>query len=200
MKRSQIIQKLLKEGFSEKTLVNFNDKQLKALSTRILSEQEDGVEHIPQADASAIDNAKKTKKRFVTYEEESDVENDVQVEGVKKWVKKLAKENHNPYTSKKEIMSLIQEKVTNSGANVPEFMTYDAIAAQPERSTETRPVPTKEPGTKQPARENPRRAPFKPKHPEKPIVEPKPKAVRVNESKKQSDPYGIRYKTVKAKR
>jgi hypothetical protein len=39
MKRNEIIQKLINEGFSEKTLINFNDKQLKDLSDRILSEQ-----------------------------------------------------------------------------------------------------------------------------------------------------------------
>jgi hypothetical protein len=39
MKRNEIIQKLVSEGFSEKTLVNFTDKQLNDLSSRMLSEQ-----------------------------------------------------------------------------------------------------------------------------------------------------------------
>ena len=42
MKRNEIIQKLVSEGFSEKTLVNFTDKQLNDLSTRMLGEQEVG--------------------------------------------------------------------------------------------------------------------------------------------------------------
>ena len=39
MKRNEIVGKLLKEGFSEKTLVRFSDKQLNELADRILSEQ-----------------------------------------------------------------------------------------------------------------------------------------------------------------
>lgn len=39
MKRNEIVEKLVKEGFSEKTLVKFTDKQLTELSDRILSEQ-----------------------------------------------------------------------------------------------------------------------------------------------------------------
>jgi hypothetical protein len=42
MKRNEIIQKLIQEGFSEKTLVNFTDKQLNDLSSRVLSEQATG--------------------------------------------------------------------------------------------------------------------------------------------------------------
>lgn len=38
MNRSEIIGKLLKEGFSEKTLVKFNDNQLKKFSDKILKE------------------------------------------------------------------------------------------------------------------------------------------------------------------
>lgn len=39
MKRNVIIQKLVKEGFSEKTLSSFTDKQILSLSERILKEQ-----------------------------------------------------------------------------------------------------------------------------------------------------------------
>jgi hypothetical protein len=42
MKRNEIIQKLINEGFSEKTLVNFTDKQLNDLSSRMLGEQSTG--------------------------------------------------------------------------------------------------------------------------------------------------------------
>jgi hypothetical protein len=42
MKRNEIIQKLINEGFSEKTLVNFTDKQLNDLSLRMLGEQATG--------------------------------------------------------------------------------------------------------------------------------------------------------------
>ena len=43
MKRNEIIQKLINEGFSEKTLVNFTDKQLNDLSSRMLGEQKGSV-------------------------------------------------------------------------------------------------------------------------------------------------------------
>lgn len=39
MKRNEIVEKIVKEGFSEKTLVKFTDKQLFELSDRILGEQ-----------------------------------------------------------------------------------------------------------------------------------------------------------------
>lgn len=39
MKRSQLIETLVKEGFSEKTLANFTDKQITVLSERIIGEQ-----------------------------------------------------------------------------------------------------------------------------------------------------------------
>ena len=43
MKRNEIIQKLINEGFSPKTLVNFTDKQLNDLSSRMLGEQATGT-------------------------------------------------------------------------------------------------------------------------------------------------------------
>ena len=42
MKRNEIIQNLVSEGFSEKTLANFTDKQLNDLSSRMLGEQATG--------------------------------------------------------------------------------------------------------------------------------------------------------------
>ena len=38
MNRAQLIQKLMSEGFSEKTLVNFNDKQLEKFANKVLKE------------------------------------------------------------------------------------------------------------------------------------------------------------------
>lgn len=38
MNRAQVIQKLMSEGFSEKTLVNFNDKQLEKFANKMLKE------------------------------------------------------------------------------------------------------------------------------------------------------------------
>ena len=61
--------KLLYEGFSMSTLENLNNQQLDVLYKKI-NEQTSGTLNIPTTDTAAIDNAKKQKKAFVTYEEE----------------------------------------------------------------------------------------------------------------------------------
>jgi len=73
MKRKEIISKLIKEGFSVKTLASLNDKQLNALSSRILKEQyndDDNPVNIPKTDVDAITQAKQNDKQFVAYEGE----------------------------------------------------------------------------------------------------------------------------------
>lgn len=81
MKRQDIISKLMNEGFSQKTLVNLNDKQLNMLSERILSEQyaltttttgtqpgiSKGVKMVPAEKAKDSMNKRET---FMTYEGE----------------------------------------------------------------------------------------------------------------------------------
>jgi hypothetical protein len=73
MNRAETIEKLIKEGFSEKTLVKFNDNQLKKFAAKILKEAE-SVLNIPAANKPAIDLARKNKQQFVTYSEEMDIE------------------------------------------------------------------------------------------------------------------------------
>jgi hypothetical protein len=68
MKRQEIIKKLLKEGFSEKTLVNFTDKQLNTLSSRILGESDVMISKNDPKMSEKIDLAKKEKKSIETYE------------------------------------------------------------------------------------------------------------------------------------
>jgi hypothetical protein len=68
MKRQEIIGKLLKEGFSEKTLVNFTDNQLNTLSSRILGESEVMISKSDPKMIEKIDLAKKEKKTIETYE------------------------------------------------------------------------------------------------------------------------------------
>ena len=108
------------------------------------------------------------------------------VKEIKNWVKGLVenKEFHS-FTSKNEIMELIQTKLTESdtmiqhgpkvkkGHNgIPEFMTYDAIvSAEPT----TKPKPTTKPGTK-PGE--------KPKTPYQPGPGPNPKPKAMYEEKK----------------
>ena len=75
MKRNEIIEKLIKEGFSENTLLKFNDNQLKQLASRMLSEQNSGDDEVmvskkdPQYQQKVAD-AKKQNKTIEAYEEE----------------------------------------------------------------------------------------------------------------------------------
>ncbi len=66
MKRNEMVETLLKEGFSEKTLVKFSDKQLSSLHERIVGE---GITKVSATDIKTQDELKKAKKPFEVYEE-----------------------------------------------------------------------------------------------------------------------------------
>jgi len=75
MKRQDIVKRLIKEGFSETTLVSLNDKQLSLLSDRILAEQAPmsdslGIPNVSKTDLSTQSELKRDKKPFSTYEGE----------------------------------------------------------------------------------------------------------------------------------
>jgi hypothetical protein len=105
---------------------------------------------------------------------------------VKNWVKNLVEtKQFHSFTSKNEIMELIQTKLNESETmvqhgskvkkghnNIPEFMSYDAIVTAAEPAT--KPAPTKDPGTKTPPKKDPRKTPFQPG----PGPNPKPKALK----------------------
>lgn len=238
MKRKELIGKLLKEGFSEKTLVNFSDNQLKQLASRVLGEEETDEDIMvskndPELQKKVAD-AKQGGKTIETYEElkgkqknidknhngkidaedfailNKEKKSDIKeiknikkckdcgctkseckckkedVKEIKNWVKGLVenKEFHS-FTSKNEIMELIQTKLTESNTmiqhgpkvkkghnGIPEFMSYDAIvSAEPA----TKPKPTTKPGTK-PGE--------KPKTPYQPGPGPNPKPKAMYEEKK----------------
>ena len=119
------------------------------------------------------------------------------VKEIKNWVKGLVenKEFHS-FTSKNEIMELIQTKLTESetmthqfgpkvkkGHNgIPEFMSYDAIISAEPKTAPSKPAPSTKPGTKPTPtrREDPRKTPFQPG----PGPNPKPKAKIAEEKKK----------------
>jgi hypothetical protein len=115
---------------------------------------------------------------------------------IKNWVKNLVenKEFHS-FTSKNEIMELIQSKLNESdtmvqhgpkvkkGHNgIPEFMSYDAIANAEPKTAPSKPAPSTKPGTRPTPtrREDPRKTPFQPG----PGTNPKPKAKIAEEKKK----------------
>jgi len=116
---------------------------------------------------------------------------------IKNWVKGLVenKEFHS-FTSKNEIMELIQSKLNESetmthqfgpkvkkGHNgIPEFMSYDAIVSAEPKTAPSKPAPSTKPGTRPTPtrREDPRKTPFQPG----PGTNPKPKAKIAEEKKK----------------
>jgi hypothetical protein len=114
---------------------------------------------------------------------------------IKKWVNTLAEENFHSFTSKNEIMELINIKLNESevhqyGPNVktghnglPEFMTYEAIVGNGPKIAPSK--PKVDPGTKP----NKPKTPFQPG----PKVNPNPKALgednpKIAPSKPKVDP------------
>lgn len=70
MNRQILVNKLLKEGFSQNTLMNFSDKQLITLSSRILGESEVMISKSDPMFKQKVAAAQKEKKTIETYESE----------------------------------------------------------------------------------------------------------------------------------
>lgn len=214
MKRNEIVESLIKEGFSEKTLVNFSDRQLTTLASRVLGEADIMISKKDPLANQKIADAKKQNKSIETYEEEmkegskKKKEVDEELKGgqkkldknhngkidaqdfkilkgkkekIKEWVSTVTNKNFHSFTSKNEIMEMIQfklqeqevgSKVKKGHNGIPEFMSYDVISntetidAQPT----TKPAPTK-PTTKPTIKP---RTPYQPG----PGKNPKPKALK----------------------
>jgi hypothetical protein len=189
---------------SPTTLVKFTDKQLTNLAERMLGEADVMISKKDPLANQKIEDAKKQNKSIETYEEDMkedlkgnqdkidknkngkiDSEDFKLLKKEKKsemneWVSALAEENFHSFTSKNEIMELINLKLNESethefGENVktghnglPEFMTYDAISDNGPKIAPSK--PKVDPGTK-PSKP---RTPFQPG----PGVNPKPKALK----------------------
>ena len=80
MKRNQMVGKLIKEGFSEKTLVKMSDKQLKLLSDRIISEQQNNTVNVsgntPNL-TSIVTKLKQGGNNVTVSEEENEISEEV---------------------------------------------------------------------------------------------------------------------------
>ena len=189
MKRSRTIEKLIKEGFSEKFLSKLTDKHIEELSERILSEQ---TLNIPKDDVPSIEKAKQEKKQFVTYEEKEVDEssssaqqaaiaidmkkkgkkpkNEVdEQEEINEWVDSLVKSQFHPeVTTKKEIYEIIGS-ISDGLGDAKKMFNVDENEPSPSKPERDAPVREK-PSTKpdRPKREDP----FNPR----PSVNPKPKA------------------------
>jgi len=199
MNREKIVSQLIKEGFSEKTLVRFNDNQLKSLAKKILSEQT----VVPQEPKTVYDsqdpkqvaalnlalkNPSKLKNVEVTEvegEEEYCEECDPNKEEMNEWVKKVIEKNYHAVATKGAILETIKLKIQEKATmipmpgkarkvrGIPEFMTYDSIVAstKPEEApAQPETIPDTPPKEKPPRREDdPRRGPFR-----NPSTEPVP--------------------------
>jgi hypothetical protein len=147
MKRSTLVEKLIKEGMSEKTLVKFSDKQLSELAERMLSESDVMISKKDPLASQKIADAKKKNQSIETYEDEMkeelkgnqkklDKNHNGKIDGqdfkilkgqkkevkksseVKEWVEKLVENKYHSFTSKNEIMELISVKINESDTMV----------------------------------------------------------------------------------
>jgi hypothetical protein len=204
--RKNIVKKLISEGFNRNTLIMMSDNELKTLCKTLFNESVMVKANAPTA-AADIANAKKQGKTIETYESKEDVcpicgmkectckdkkhgKKTKNVKGkkenteIKEWVLSLAESKFTKFTSKKDIMGIINEKVMETskpmprkakiGHNgVPEFMTYDSIVGN---NPSTAPSPS-QPEVSPDA--PPREKPNKPKTPYQPGpgTNPKPKAL-----------------------
>ena len=138
MKRSELVEKLIKEGMSEKTLVKFTDKQLTSLANRLLGEAVTTTADALSKSVALQNLAKKQDIKLVGEEDEVSEElkgNQEKIDKnhngkidaqdfkilkgqkkseVKDWVESLAEENFHSFTSKNEIMELIKVKLNES--------------------------------------------------------------------------------------
>lgn len=173
MNRKLIIEKLIIEGFSERTLSRLSDKELSTLSKTVLRESV----MIKKENLKDIEAAKAAGKTIETYEDVNEIE---------EWVLDLAESKYSQFTSKNDIMSIISEKIETTfqpmpktkakkGHNgVPEFMTYDSIMAAAQPAPVETPVetPTKPKTPTRPQEDEP----FDPFEPQ-PGPDTKPKAL-----------------------
>jgi protein required for attachment to host cells len=191
MKRSELVKMLISEGMSEKTLVNFSDKQLSDLHERMVIDADklkdpklQAIANDPNIEVEVKEDLKGNQNKLDKnhngkidgqdfkilkgQKKKKSVKTDTKDKEVKEWVESLAENNYHSFTSKNEIMEMIQFKLQEAGPNVnighngiPEFMTHDG-------DVETKPkTPKVTPGTKP--------KPHNPNQPG-PFTKPKPKA------------------------
>jgi len=117
MKRKEIVSRLIKEGFTEKTLSSLSDKELKLMADRVLKEQApvQDITHISKNDIATINALKQQKKPFATYEgemSEEDMGGDSKEFFIKKIKYKIDHEtDENKIENLKELLRRMGEKV-----------------------------------------------------------------------------------------
>lgn len=211
MKRIEIIEKLIAEGFSEKTLVRFNDKQLEKLSNKVLKEAQTVTttktvyNSKDPKDVAALNTALRNptvdKNKIEVKEDEENVENKkvkkLDLKKLNEFVDQAVEKNYHSMTTKGDIVSLIKERLDESDIEIsermkgklPEFMSFDSIVSAgekeaPEKEAPEVDTPEKDaPSIDRPDRD-PRRDPFRNPNTD-PAVDPDPKA-RVRKLHKQN--------------
>lgn len=206
MKRAETIERLIKEGFSEKTLVKFNDSQLKKFADKILKEAQTVTttktvyNSKDPKDVSALNTALKDPK---VNKNDIEVKEDAKGLGVKKNVKKKGKsilnlrdadafvesvvnKQYHSITKKSEILEMIKSKMSTSSEDLsekrlpklPEFLSFDSImsSAKPEEAPAQPEVIPDAPPKETPSREDNPRKRPFRRPNEEPVVEPDPKA------------------------
>ena len=193
MKRNEIVKKLISEGFSINTLATMSDKQIVMLGERILSEQSQpagtltvpkntDVEKIKTLTSQGL-NVKQDVKEEKPLPKKKLKKKKTETSELKEWVEDLVNQNYHPFTSKGEIMGMIQTKLdeqetmtpmptskpTKGHNGIPEWLSYDAIKGDG-GSTVTAPVKT--PAKTKPGEKPKTRNPYQPG----PGINPNPKA------------------------
>lgn len=140
MKRLEIVNKLLSEGFSNKTLVNFSDNEITMLANRIIfNEQEEPVLKISSDNKDAIKNAEDSDATYITYEEEIPEEEFVDL---KEWVEDvLNRKIETNLTTKKEIMEKIKDLVSKNDKIVGSEPAPAEPVTKPTTKPSTKPTP-----------------------------------------------------------
>jgi hypothetical protein len=193
MNRKDLVEKLISEGFSEKTLVGFSDKKLKMLSERLTVSAEklkdpkikSVIDANPDMNIEVNETApwsyyfaavKRLEKELGKEPTKSQIDAEMKKlakpiskkedkkSEMNEWVNSLVENGYHPLTTKGDMLETITRKIQESG-NAP------ATKPAPKEA------PVKDPGTKEPPkrRDDPRRTPFRNPN-ENPKVNPNPKA------------------------
>lgn len=207
MKRNELVKLLVKEGLSEKTLVNFTDKQLSMLSERLKVSAEKlkadpqlkAMTKDPNIDMEVVEklvgkqkNIDKNKNGKIDAEDFELLKKNKseKKEKLKEWIDKLVETNYHPVATKADIIETISKKVKESAIPMPagkpktghngtkEFMEYSKPETKPEKEEpDTETIPRPNPD------EKPRERPKNPGHNPNPNVQPGPKAKDTSKEK-----------------
>lgn len=187
MNRNEIITKLVKEGFSEKTLIRFNDNQLKKFSDKILGEglkvkaddlkadpaladklKDKDVTVVPEEETMEPKVKKMTKKDVKEIASKNKIKR-LDLKKLNEFVESVVDKKYHSLTTKGEISELVKEKI--GASQISEFEM-----AEPAVKPDVKPAPAK-PDTDRPRRERPRHPGQRPLDPnKKPLPDPPPKA------------------------